>query len=137
MLVSLSSAKPQPQPKAGSREIIIINVVSFFLEVIASLVVTFSLSQSLTQVIYQNPFTCQPHEQNVNNMSATCQKIPRHISAICPTHVSHMSRHKSATCQPHECQPHLIHVSATSQLDVCHMADIRQPHVLNKSAIYQ
>jgi hypothetical protein len=102
----------------------------WFLEAIASLIVTFSLTHSVTQSHHLSKFlhmsaTSQPHISHmlhVSHMSTTCQPHVSHMSATCQPHVSHMA----ATCQPH-----VSHMSAKCQPHVSHMSAICQPHLIH------
>jgi hypothetical protein len=141
----------------------VLKLFFLFLEAIASLVVTFSLSQSLTQslrffghlinishipVTYQShashmPVTCRSHD---SHMSVTCQSHVSHMSVTCQSHASHMpvtcqshASHMPVTCQsyashmPVTCQSHVSHMQVTCKSHASHMSVTCQSHVSHMS----
>ena len=90
--------------------------------VAASLVVTFSLTQTLTSFIkieQYNPI----HQPPVSHMSATCWLHVSHMSAKCQPSVSQVSaKYQPSVSQVSaKCQRHFIHMSPTFQPHVSHM----------------
>ena len=112
---------------------------SLFLEAIASLVVTFSLTHSLTNLV-----TFCKHQLTIINMSSTLHSHVIHMSSTCHPHVIRMSStchshviHMSFTCHPYvihmlsTCH-HIIHMPFTCHPHVIRISFTCHPHVINK-----
>ena len=126
---------------------------SSFLEAIFSLVVTFSLSQSLNHTYFANILTYHISATSHSHLSQISAKSQPHLSHISATSQLHLS-HISATSQPHlsqisakshpylsqitaKCQPHLSQISTTSQSYLSHILGTSKSHKVFSNLPFQ